>query len=225
MPTLLLRLTGPMQSWGTRSRFTERDTELEPSKSGVVGLICAALGRPRDEPVDDLARLRMGVRVDREGRMERDYQFSGVDGLARADQKPHQRANPKEGGLPSNRYYLADADFLVGLEGEATLLEAIEAALKSPAWQLFLGRKSFVPGLPVQLPGGGMREESLEDALRAWDANSESATAGSASRVRFVFEAEPGTTSELRMDQPIGAAFSSRTFGPRWVETHFHGGE
>ncbi|MCI0421769.1 MAG: CRISPR-associated protein Cas5, partial [Acidobacteria bacterium] len=26
MPTLLLRLVGPMQSWGTTSRFDQRDT-------------------------------------------------------------------------------------------------------------------------------------------------------------------------------------------------------
>ena len=45
--TLLLRLQGPMQSWGTTSRFDERDTQLEPSKSGVLGLVCAAIGRDR----------------------------------------------------------------------------------------------------------------------------------------------------------------------------------
>ena len=59
MATLLLRLQGPMQSWGTTSRFDERDTQLEPSKSGVLGLLCAALGRNRSEPVQDLAALRM----------------------------------------------------------------------------------------------------------------------------------------------------------------------
>ena len=58
MTTLLLRLQGPMQSWGTTSRFDERDTQLEPSKSGVLGLICAALGRDRKEDIQDLADLR-----------------------------------------------------------------------------------------------------------------------------------------------------------------------
>jgi CRISPR system Cascade subunit CasD len=62
-----------MQSWGTTSRFDERDSQLEPSKSGVLGLVCAALGRDRSEPVDDLACLRMGVRVDREGLLMRDF--------------------------------------------------------------------------------------------------------------------------------------------------------
>ena len=47
MSVLLLRLAGPMQAWGTQSRFTVRDTGLEPSKSGVIGLLCAAL---RSEP-------------------------------------------------------------------------------------------------------------------------------------------------------------------------------
>src|SRR5690606_42030899 len=73
MATLLLRLVGPMQSWGTTSRFDERETLHEPSKSGVIGLICAALGRDRQEPIDDLCALRMGVRVDREGVLMRDY--------------------------------------------------------------------------------------------------------------------------------------------------------
>ena len=45
MPTLLLRFIGPMQSWGTTSRFDQRDTGKEPSKSGVVGLLAAAMGR------------------------------------------------------------------------------------------------------------------------------------------------------------------------------------
>ena len=67
--TLLLRLEGPMQSWGYRSRFDYRDTALEPTRSGVIGLICAAMGIARGEDISrfDLIR-RMGVRVDKEGR-------------------------------------------------------------------------------------------------------------------------------------------------------------
>jgi CRISPR system Cascade subunit CasD len=53
MATLLFRLCAPIQSWGTQSRFLARDTGLEPSKSGVIGLICAALGKPREERVGD----------------------------------------------------------------------------------------------------------------------------------------------------------------------------
>ncbi|MBM4284862.1 MAG: type I-E CRISPR-associated protein Cas5/CasD [Deltaproteobacteria bacterium] len=77
MSTLFLRLAGPMQSWGIQSRFTIRDTGLEPSKSGVVGLLAAALGRRGHEPVADLAALKMGVRVEREGLLKMDYHTAG----------------------------------------------------------------------------------------------------------------------------------------------------
>ena len=72
MSTLLLRLAGPMQSWGTQSRFTIRDSGLEPSKSGVIGLLCAALGKPRTEEagaseptLEELANVAVFMASDR----------------------------------------------------------------------------------------------------------------------------------------------------------------
>ena len=67
MGTLLLRLAAPLQSWGEDSKFETRRTRREPTKSGVIGLLAAALGRRRDEPLDDLRGLRFAVRVDQEG--------------------------------------------------------------------------------------------------------------------------------------------------------------
>ena len=219
-----------MQSWGTRSRFTERDTELEPSKSGVIGLLCAALGLPRSVPVDQipnqLAGLRMGVRVDHEGHMANDYHTAGGGGtgIMRASGKLSTDA------VLSNRYYLAEADFLGGLEADGlAALERLEAALHSPRWQLFLGRKSFVPSVPVHLPGGGIRSSDLQATLEAepWPLQPIAFARGQAvrPRLRYVLEREPGATSEVRMDQPIGAAFEARSFGPRWVETRFSGAQ
>lgn len=155
MTCLLLRCAGPMQSWGTRSRFQERDTEREPTKSGIIGLLCAALGRDRAEAVEDLAALRMGVRVDREGVVEYDY-HTALEVIKADGSKPDTQI--------STRYYLADAVFLVGLEGEPALLKTLHQALKNPPWPLFLGRKSFVPGLPVYLPDG-LQNKPLETAL------------------------------------------------------------
>ena len=76
MSTLLLRLAGPLQSWGTDSKFDVRRTGREPSKSGVIGMVAAALGiqREEDERIRELAGLRFGVRADREGKLLRDYQ-------------------------------------------------------------------------------------------------------------------------------------------------------
>jgi len=204
MPTLLLRLQGPMQSWGTTSRFDERDTQLEPSKSGVLGLICAALGRDRSESVDDLAALQMGVRVDREGVVLRDYQTA--TGIVNAAGKVDMKRT-----VVSPRYYLSDAAFLVGFEGERSLLDQIHQALKTPHWPLSLGRKGCLPSPPVYLPDG-VRDSALLEALRDYP----ELVKGAGQQVRrLLLEATEGT---VRLDQPI-APFADRRFGPRFVLT------
>ncbi len=43
-PYILMWLEGPLQSWGYDSRYGRRDTLSFPTKSGVLGMICAALG-------------------------------------------------------------------------------------------------------------------------------------------------------------------------------------
>ncbi len=207
MPTLLLRLSGPMQSWGVSSRFDERDTGLEPSKSGVVGLLCAALGRDRAEPVADLAALRMGVRVDRPGVLQRDFQTATGVALATGKTAPNRT-------VVSPRYYLSDAKFLVGLGGQdCRLLEAVDAALAAPVWPLCLGRKAFPPGEPIRL-AGGLREEGLVDALCGWPPLVQ--VADTPWTVRLALE-DP-TEGSMRMDQPTGP-FSERRFGPRLVRS------
>src|SRR5437868_967516 len=126
MPTLLLRLAGPMQSWGTTSRFSIRDTGLEPSKSGIIGLLCAALGKSRDDSTIEnaefraLVELRMAVRVDREGVMRVDYQTA--QNFVRADGSKSKENET----IVSSRYYLSDACFLVALTGkDETLLRRL----------------------------------------------------------------------------------------------------
>lgn len=205
MATLLLRLQGPLQSWGTTSRFDERDTQLEPSKSGVLGLICAALGRDRSEPLDDLASLRMGVRVDREGVPMRDYQTA--TGVVNAEGKVKLDRT-----VISPRYYLSDAVFLVGLEGnDISLLERIQAALRAPVWPLALGRKSFVPSMPVAMPDG-VQPMDLPTALQSWPSLVPWAS-GSTLRLAL----EDSREGSVRLDQPVGP-FAERRFGPRFVK-------
>lgn len=220
MATLLLRLAGPMQSWGTRSRWTDRDTEREPSKSGVVGLLCSALGIPRDRPVDWLAELPMGVRVDFEGTLRTDYHTAGArypNGIATVG------GGRKRDAVVSHRHYLADADFLVGLESEdRDLLERIDRALREPRWQLFLGRKSFVPGVPVAMPRSGVRDMTIDEALERepWPRWGRAVPRRHSDRLRFIFEA-PEESNEVRSDHPVGAAFAIRTFALRHVRTEF----
>ncbi len=164
MSVLLLRLSGPLQSWGVQSRFGQRDTALEPTKSGVAGLLCAALGRPRAGPLGDLAALRMGVRADQEGLLSLDFHTAGIDGHLQNDGTVNV-----EDLVISKRYYLADARFLVGLEGaDDALLARLHEALRDPVWSLYLGRKAFVPGEPVWLKDGLRPEETLLPALGAY---------------------------------------------------------
>ena len=217
MPTLLLRLVGPLQSWGTTSRFDERDTGKEPSKSGVIGLLAAALGIDRENWADlePLTRLCMGVRHDRPGTPKQDYQTAGCaaeDTIIKADGKP------SKDGVVSRRHYLADAVFLVGLEGgNRLLLEKAQAALQNPVWLLSLGRKSYVPSEPVWIEGG-VQDAPVRKVLtrwpwiatrRRWEEPPE--------KLSVSWESEDGTGT-LKMDQLL-SSFAERRFGARFVRS------
>ena len=170
MSTLLLRLAGPMQAWGADSQFEVRKTNREPTKSGVIGLLAAALGLKRDAPLDELTALRFGVRVDRKGVLMRDFHM--VKG---------------EKSYITYRYYLCDAVFLVGVASEdEMLLKRLEEAVTHPAFPLFLGRRSCPPEGRVCL---GLRDLPLEEALR----QEKSLVADKPGRKRMVLEAPDGT--------------------------------
>lgn len=219
MSVLLLRLAGSMQSWGTQSRFTERDTGFEPSKSGVVGLLCAAMGIPRgdEDAITELGNLEMGIRVDREGKLGRDYHTTGGGSWPGQERYGVVRADGSSGDtVVSNRYYLAGASFLVAFGGPTPLLERIHRALKDPVWPLFLGRKSFVPGEPVRI-GDGMREGSPEQVLRAYPWRGPRGS-GQPGRLRLVLECPPGS-GQRRLDRPVRFTHGSRLYRVRYVRT------
>jgi CRISPR system Cascade subunit CasD len=212
MPTLLLRLAGPMQSWGTTSRFDQRDTGKEPSKSGVIGLLAAALGIDREYWTDlaPLALLKMGIRHDRAGVPKRDYQTA--QHIISADRsKIHETA-------VTTRDYLADAVFLVGLEGaDRSLLERAHAALANPVWLLALGRKSYVPAESVWLDGGVVNAPLLP-ALTAWPWLGTPRKWETAPHTLLVSVESADGTGALRMDQPL-SSFAERRFGARYVSS------
>lgn len=209
MTVLLIRLAGPMQSWGVSSRFEAvRDTGLEPSKSGVIGLLCAAMGWSRHHNVDDLAACRFGVRVDQEGVLLHDFQTA--HDVLRAG-----------GGIQSavvtTRYYLSDAKFLAGLEGDADLLRRLHRGLARPRWHLSLGHRAYVPSEPVWLCDGLRDGETLWDALISypWLGHNPRRCPDT---LRVVVDDPDG--NEPRPDVPTGA-IGSRVFMPRYVSTHF----
>ena len=179
---LLLRLEGPMQSWGTRSRWDVRDTGCEPTKSGVVGLIGCAVGLGRDDPeLERLDRdLLFGVRIDRPGVISTEFHtVTGYHRTAAGDYK-HSDGTAKslakaqehdEATIVSPRDYLHDAAFLVALAvkpeyraGNGHLLGHIKECLQDPKWPVYLGRKACVPSRPI-LERLTDQYRDLEDAL------------------------------------------------------------
>ena len=221
MPTLLLRLVGPMQSWGTTSRFDQRDTGKEPSKSGVIGLMAAALGIDREDDwikLKPLTRLSMGVRHDRAGVLKRDYQTAGCaesDIIIRAD------GTPSKNGVVSQRFYLADAAFLVALEGDDhSLLKKAHDKLKNPTWPLALGRKSYFPAEPIWIKDG-MQDAPLLEALKTypWLGTLRRWEEKPPEQLLISLESEDGS-GVLKMDQPL-SSFAERRFGARFVRSEW----
>ncbi|MFF4734471.1 type I-E CRISPR-associated protein Cas5/CasD [Streptomyces sp. NPDC001262] len=151
-PGLLLHLSGPLQSWGTHSRFNERDTARFPTRSGIIGLLAACLGRRRGEPVDDLARLSLTTRTDRPGILLRDLHTvgGGLPAKATVTTAEGKKRPPAQGTLLSHRYYLADAAFTAALTGtNQALLTECAQALNFPHWPPYLGRRSCPPEGPL----------------------------------------------------------------------------
>lgn len=225
MPNILLiRLNAPMQSWGVSSRFSIRDTAKEPSKSGVIGLLCAALGVSRDDANTEnpefkkLIEVKMGVRVLREGVMQRDYHTA--QDVAKADKGIKQTEI-------STRWFLADADFLVALESkDFEFLKELQTALKNPKWQLFFGRKSFVPAMPIYFTEGVyegkfleqfLDSEELEKSLQNHQIGGKSKQKSLKKSQRIIIENADG--NETVQDVPLD--FAKRRFSLRRVNTGF----
>lgn len=180
MSTLILRLAAPLQSWGIDSKYNKRSTNREPSKSGIIGLLGAALGLSRNNPPEDLwnnlCKLRFGIRVEQEGNLLVDYQnangpFKKIEGkdnyqYTLSDNSISIKINCLDSQITTTqtwRYYLSDAVFLVGLEGDRNMIEKLEYALTHPIFPLFLGRRSCPPMPPLVL---GIRDCDLPTALR-----------------------------------------------------------
>ena len=201
MATLLLRLAAPLQAWGSDSKFETRKTNREPTKSGVIGLLAAALGLRRDESeaLARLAQLRFGVRVEREGQLLVDYHIAKTQ-----DQKT---------SYVTYRHYLQDAVFLAGLESEdEALLRELEAALRHPVYPLYLGRRSCPPTLPLCL---GIRQGSLLDVLRTEPMQGRKPETG---KLRIVADADPADPAEVpRQDLPVSFSPVHRQYGFRPV--------
>lgn len=205
MSTLLLRFAGPMQAWGADSRFDVCRTNREPTKSGVIGLLAAALGWRRDAPLDDLEALQFGVRVDREGVLLRDF---------------HMVRSAKTAYV-TTRYYLCDAVFLTGVFSEdEALMQRLAEAVSHPAFPLFLGRRACPPEGRIFL---GLREEALEEALMHEPSLLSQQTMDPNKMTRMVLE-DPAGPARLR-DVPVSFSPFRREYRYRAAKEQWIGSQ
>lgn len=190
-PYLLMWFEAPLQAWGHESRFGRRVSLDFPTKSGVLGLLCCALGYG-GEQVEWLSRwadsdmfIQAYAPEDQYGNsiprlsMLRDFHMVG-SGYDHTD--PWQTLHiPKKsdgsravggGSKMTYRYYLQDMAFAVALQGERHELERLQTALQNPVWDLYLGRKNCVPTEFIEQGIYADRSTALQSADRL-AANSE----------------------------------------------------
>lgn len=174
MGALVVRLAGPLQSWGAEPRLRTVTTHSTPTWSALLGLSRAALGHGHADPLDRIAWLRkltMAVRVDQPGTARSDFQTInplpkaygryGIDETARGlvpvgttlQARTGQAPRWLSGSAPmvTRRVYLHDAAFTWLIEGPDVQLLRLASALEAPRWALALGRKGCTPATPLLL--------------------------------------------------------------------------
>lgn len=221
--TLFLKLSGPMQSWGTESKLQLRRTDPYPSKSGVLGLLMCAMGVGRDEApaaLPSLVGLEMGVRLDRPGELDWDYHTAGAGfGIRSAEGRVKRTASTKEfETLLSRRQYLLDASFLVALRGDSAVIGKAAEALANPKWPVFLGRKCCVPSEPV-FAGCG-EHASMTAALESLPFFTDgSFEPGSTEELQAIVEYAPGNRppATARVVYDVPRSLRNPSHGARWV--------
>lgn len=161
---LLLWLEGPLQSWGYDSKFGVMETLPFPTKSGVIGLICCALGEkdPQDDFLKELTSSSVEVKAYKNkdsnkaesdlNLIMRDFQTIGTnydvsdpfENLMIPKKSDGNKPNGS-GAVLTYRYAIQNGKFAVFLEYEKELAQNIHKALQNPKWDLYLGRKAYIP--------------------------------------------------------------------------------
>ncbi|WP_261563297.1 type I-E CRISPR-associated protein Cas5/CasD [Frankia tisae] len=243
--TLVLRLAGALQSWGTRSHFARRDTEREPTLSGVIGMITNAMGYRREDSLERFAGLTMASRTDRAGVLVDDFYTAGVGawhGGSTEDDRLYWTAWTDTDGAPNHpkepskakgnigiKHYIADGIFLVLLTGDdQELLNDCAQALRTPRRAYYLGRRGCIPEQPLVL---AVASEPPETLLRSWtwldhpdhhETARQKVAAGVPPQLPILETAASGDPlAEARADVPLGFDPLHREYRTRLVRRSF----
>lgn len=216
MATLLLRLAAPLQAWGSSSKFNIRMTEREPTKSGVIGMIAAALGIKRNENSEELrklAELKFGIRVEREGKLIRDFHMVYTGDLSDSQRRHKVPKSYSSDMHITERYYLSDAVFLAVLESDdISFLDKISEAVRKPVFPLFLGRRSCPPTLPVFI---GISNDNMMTVLKTTESLTEKRKfqdSGEYLKRRIIYDDSQGSVAH---DVPVSFSQLHRQYGCR----------
>ena len=200
---LILRLKGPMQSWGLRAKFDNRFTETMPTKSGIIGLLAAALGLDRSDVagIASLSKLKLMTVCVKEGTVITDFHTVGAGHTELEKCLPRAEGKPA-GNAVTRRQYLCDYEFLAVLNGDADVIARCSAAVRDPVYALGLGRKACFPSVPVY--AGMCSKEDLVNQLKAnkWQEGQ-----------RVICEIDKG--GQLEQDVPLN--FKTRKFTSRRI--------
>ena len=161
---LYLRLSGPLQSWGHNSLFWNRGTGIFPTKSGVIGLMFCALGKGGEqrEALAELSSLPQKVlRIGRAENVDQaliltDFHLVGA-GYDKEDSWQNRLIPSRDDGKKADnggvrltrREYLQQVNFVVFQEIPDCWTDEVANAFLEPCWDIYLGRKSCAPSLPV----------------------------------------------------------------------------
>lgn len=208
---LALYFDAPMQSWGYASKFDRRTTLAFPTRSGVIGLLCAALGidRADNEGLSQLDALAVHVYALRQGGRLIDYHTvgGGYDPKRQRMSISRKAAGGVGSTVQTRREYLESSRFGVIVGGHIDTLADIDKALLNPRWGLWLGRKACIPAARI-----------TEGVFNTFDAarNRLCEVAGVEKPLRGITEADYfAGGNDTIMDRPLN--FAERRFAARRV--------
>lgn len=156
---LVLRLYGPMASWGEVAVGEQRPGAPHPSRSALLGLLGTALGIRRDDEAGQQALgagYRFGIKLLSAGLPLRDYHTVQWPDLPKkfsyATRRQEMRDPDRLNTILTSRDYRCDSLYTVAIEATADAaydLATLGAAIERPVFVPYLGRKSCPLALPL----------------------------------------------------------------------------
>ena len=182
-----LRLAGPIQSWaGPRVTGNVVNSKLQPTRTGLLGLLAGALGASRNQWPRWIENVDFAIREDRRGQFCNEFQTINprIDEFRlRADERTFRERqlsihgmrvtktnlaftpDARDGTSVIRRTYLIEAEFLVRVTCPEHQDE-INSALRNPIFTTYLGKKAFAPSFPFYL---GYGESQLLSRIPTYD--------------------------------------------------------